>query len=192
MPNSNSTPSRPAGRLPTSKAFKQAGGHTLYDSDGKKLPFKSLYSNPNTPNHTTLVLFIRHFFCGNCQEYLRSLAQAIPPSALPSSTSIAIVGCGSPTLIKSYTEQLGCTPPFPYPIFAEPTKGLYELLDMQYSLSLGSKSPEYIHRSLIRVNLESTVQGLKRLWSGDALSGGDMRLNGGEFLVETSAGAKRM
>lgn len=39
------------------------------------------------------------------------------------------------------------------------------------------------------MNLESTVQGLKRLWSGegDALLGGDMRLNGGEFLVRCDA-----
>jgi hypothetical protein len=100
--------------------------------------------------------------------------------------SIAIIGCGSPSLIASYVEALACDPPFPYPIYAEPSKGLHEMLGMQYSLSLGSKSPEYMHRSLLRVNLESTVQGLKRLWhrEGDALSGGDMRLNGGEFLVE--------
>ena len=63
---------------------------------------------------------------------------------------------------------------------------------MQYSLSLGSKSPEYMQRSLLRVNLESTVQGLKRLWNreGDALSGGDMRLNGGEFLMECDSQGK--
>jgi hypothetical protein len=58
---------------------------------------------------------------------------------------------------------------------------------MKYSLSLGSKSPSYMERSLLRVNLESTVQGLKRLWGGkgDALMGGDMRLNGGDFVVVT-------
>ena len=44
-----------------------------------------------------------------------------------------------------------------------------------------------MERSLLRVNLESTVQGLKRLWGGkgDALMGGDMRLNGGDVVVVT-------
>jgi hypothetical protein len=109
---------------------------------------------------------------------------------LPSDLDIKIIGCGSHTLITSYIEQLACSPPFPYSIYAEPTKKLYELLGMQYTLSLGSKSPEYMHRSLVRVNLASTVQGIKRIWSGDALNGGDMRLNGGEFLFENTEDGK--
>ena len=176
----------PEYRLPTKEVLKKAASHTLFDPDGKKVPFRSLYEGNDKPTKRALILFIRHFFCGNCQEYMRFLIKEIPPSSLPGDVDIKIIGCGSHTLIKSYIDQLDCSPPFPYQIFAEPSKKLYELLGMQYSLSLGTKSPEYIHRSLVRVNLESTVQGLKRLWAGDALSGGDMRLNGGEFLFEAA------
>jgi AhpC/TSA antioxidant enzyme len=174
-------------RLPTNDILKKAGEHILYDSAGYKIPFRSLYTQGK---RRTLILFIRHFFCGNCQEYLRSLAKSIPASSLPSDLDIKIIGCGSHTLITSYIEQLACSPPFPYSIYAEPTKKLYELLGMHYTLSLGTKSPEYIHRSLVRVNLASAVQGIKRIWSGDALSGGDMRLNGGEFLFENTDSGK--
>lgn len=170
--------------LPAKDILSKAGDYPLYNSDGKTVPFRSLL----TTKTRTLIIFIRHFFCGNCQEYLRSLAQQIPPSSLPDDVDIMIIGCGSHTLISSYVDHLECSPPFPYSIYAEPTKKLYESLGMQYSLSLGHKSPEYMHRSLVRVNLESTVQGLKRIWSGDALSGGDMRLNGGEFLFNAADG----
>jgi hypothetical protein len=171
--------------IPPTAALPSLASTPLYTAPNTTtpIPFSTLYA---TPNQTTLLLFIRHFFCGNCQEYLRRLAVLIPPSTLPLNTHIIIIGFGSPTLIPSYIDALGLSPPFPYPIYAEPSKTLHRELGMHYTLSLGSKSPDYMQRSLVRVNLESTVQGLKRLWrgGGDALLGGDMRLNGGEFLVE--------
>jgi hypothetical protein len=116
------------------------------------------------------------------------LAAAIPPSSLPSGTSIRIVGCGSHTLIPSYIEQTNC----PYPIFADPSKKLYNLLGMARTLSLGNKDPEYIRHTLVAGMVKSIAQGLKRIGSGDILQAGDIKQVGGEFLFEVTGGDVRL
>lgn len=116
----------------------------------------------------------------NCQEFLRTLVSQIPPSSLPANTSIAIIGCGSHTLIPSYVDLTSC----PYPIFADPTKRLFDVLGMQRSLSLGWNAPNYIHHTLAAGVVKSIVQGLKRLPAGDITKAGDLSQNGGEYLFE--------
>lgn len=119
----------------------------------------------------------------NCQEYLRTLCASITPSSLPPSTSIVVIGCGSPTLIPMYIEQTAC----PYPIYADPTRRLYNILGMTMTLSLGKKGPDYIQHTLVAGMVKSIVQGVKRIGSGDALQAGDMRQVGGEFLFSSTS-----
>ncbi len=103
---------------------------------------------------------------------------------MPSNTSIRIVGCGSHTLIPSYIEHTKC----PYPIFADPSKKLYSLLGMARTLSLGNNDPDYIQHTLVSGVVKSIAQGLKRIGSGDAMQGGDMKQVGGEFLFVVQGG----
>lgn len=176
---------------------------TVTKSDGTKVPFKSLYWAQPNRKRKTLIIFIRHFFCGvctitsahylrsqsdevqNCQEYVRSLKAQVSPESLAADVSIVIVGCGSHTLIDSYICETEC----PYPIYTDPSKRLYDALGLHRSLSLGGKDPDYIQHSLVAGMMKSIVQGVKRFSAGDALSGGDMRLNGGEFLFEAEGSA---
>lgn len=104
------------------------------------------------------------------------------PESLPSKTSIVIIGCGSPTLIPMYIEQTSCH----YPIYADPTRRLYNVLGMTRTLSLGKKDPDYIQHTLVAGAIKSIVQGVKRIGSGDALQAGDMRQVGGEFIFEST------
>ena len=105
----------------------------------------------------------------------------IPPTSLPANTSIAFIGCGSHTLIQSYTELTSC----PYPIYADPTKRLFDVLGMQRSLSLGWSAPDYIQHTLAAGMMKSIVQGMKRIPAGDVTKAGDLSQNGGEYLFET-------
>jgi hypothetical protein len=102
------------------------------------------------------------------------------PTSLPANTSIAIIGCGSHTLISSYTELTSC----PYPIYADPTKKLFDLLGMHRTLSLGWHAPNYIQQSLAAGVVKSIVQGVKRIPAGDVTKAGDWSQNGGEYLFE--------
>ncbi|CAI7642490.1 unnamed protein product [Penicillium pancosmium] len=169
--------------LPTSETCRKIEDYQVLDREGKKHPFKSLYDGPTSVDRV-VVIFIRHFFCGSCQEYLIALSKAIQPEdllKLPTSTSIAIVGCGDPGLIDFYATQTGCQ----FPIYADPSQKLYKDLGMVSNLAMGPQ-PEYIRKSMLRIIGESIVQGLKQIPSGLAHKGGPSSQNGGELIYETT------
>ncbi|PYH89725.1 hypothetical protein BO71DRAFT_453241 [Aspergillus ellipticus CBS 707.79] len=166
--------------LPSAETQAKVAGFQVLDRDSHEHPFQDIYTHTNTQR--TLVIFIRHFFCGSCQEYLRSLSQTITPdflAGLATPTAVVIVGCGDPGLIATYATETGC----PFPIYADPSRKLYDELGMVTSLALGAK-PEYIRKGMARIVAESVWQTLKQFPSGLALKGGDSRQNGGEFLFE--------
>jgi hypothetical protein len=71
----------------------------------------------------------------------------------------------------------------PFPIYADPTKKLYDALGMMRTLNLGAR-PDYQRRSVAVGILQSVRQGLSMLKGGKAFQGGDMQQVGGEFLFE--------
>ncbi|KAK6950844.1 hypothetical protein Daesc_007372 [Daldinia eschscholtzii] len=168
--------------LPTIETLRKIETYNVLDSDGKSHSFKSLYAGHNSPRRV-LIIFIRHFFCGNCQEYLRTLSASVTPEALlqlPVSTFIAVIGCGSPQLINSYIQETGC----PFPVYADPTRRLYTELGMVRTLALGSR-PAYMQgKSVAHTVVSGVVQGLKQVKSGLATKMGDQKQVGGEFLFE--------
>lgn len=165
---------------PTKEDLEKVADLPVLDKDRKKYTFKSLYADNENGPRRVLIVFIRHFFCGQCQEYLRTLASSITPdslSALSPPTEIVVIGCGQPHLIPMYIQETGC----PFPIYADPTRKLYHLLRMTSTLNLG-KNPDYMQRSLLSMAVKSFIQELK---SGrNMLSGGDFRQVGGEFLFQ--------
>ena len=87
------------------------------------------------------------------------------------------MGCGSPDVIAMYQKEVGCA----FPIYAEPSRKLYDALGMTRTLNLGPK-PDYVKKSLVTSAVQSFIYGLK---SGrGALKSGDIKQIGGEFLFE--------
>lgn len=165
--------------IPTEKDLKRIDDLLVLDSSGESRPFKDLYKGEGVAPRQ-LIIFIRHFFCGNCQEYLRELSASVTPEsllALPEPTFITVVGCGRPELIDMYAQTTNC----PFPIYADPTRKLYDLLSMTRTWDLGKK-PEYIQSNLFFTSVQSIVQSLKT--GSNALKGGDFKQVGGEFLFE--------
>ncbi|KAL6711478.1 hypothetical protein ACN47E_004412 [Coniothyrium glycines] len=165
--------------LPTAKDLEKVEDFLLLDAQGQSRPFKDLYQAPLVAPRQ-LIIFIRHFFCGNCQEYLRTITSSIKPDdllALPIPTFITVIGCGRPELIPMYTEATGC----PFPIYADPTRKLYDYLGMTRTFNLGSK-PAYMQTNMLINSVQSIFQGLST--GKNALKGGDMKQVGGEFLFE--------
>lgn len=75
----------PSEDLPSAEAIAAAGEIPVYDAEGNKVLFKTLYSH--TPEEgegggeaqrrqggdvdvVTMIVFIRHFYCGLCQAYV--------------------------------------------------------------------------------------------------------------------------
>ncbi|KAK4121390.1 hypothetical protein N657DRAFT_648214 [Parathielavia appendiculata] len=170
--------------LPTPETIRKIDSYVVLDRDGKSHTFRSLYTGKHTARRV-LIIFVRHFYCGNCQNYLRTLSSHITPSsllALPLSTFICVIGCGDPALIDMYAAATDC----PFPIYADPTRRLYAELGMVRTLALGAR-PAYMKQNLLASSVQSIVQGLKNVPKGLALKGGDSRQVGGEFLFEPVA-----
>ncbi|KAK4670217.1 uncharacterized protein QC763_209740 [Podospora pseudopauciseta] len=171
--------------LPTLATLKRIDNYIVLDRNGKSHTFRSLYTGRHVARRVLLV-FVRHFYCGNCQDYLRTLSSAFSPSdllGLPIPTFIVVIGCGDPGLIDMYTSETGC----PFPVYTDPTRKLYAELGMIRTLALGER-PAYTKTHLVRSSLASVVQGLKQIPKGLAHKGGDSRQIGGEFLFEPVSG----
>ncbi|SPN97701.1 uncharacterized protein DNG_01214 [Cephalotrichum gorgonifer] len=167
--------------LPTAETLKKLEDHLVLDKEGRSRTFRSLYNGKNSARRV-LVIFIRHFFCGNCQDYLRTLCESITTHdllRLPVSASIVVIGCGDPGLIQMYTEATDC----PFPIYTDPSRELFDALGMVKTLTLGTR-PSYIRRSMVSNVVASVFQGLKQVPAGMATRSGDHRQVGGEFLFE--------
>jgi hypothetical protein len=77
-----------------------------------------------------------------------------------------------------YAEATQC----PFPIYADPSRKLYDQLGMSRTLSLGSKKPDYMRNSILSGVFRSVVQGVR---SGTgATKGGDIKQVGGEFMFD--------
>lgn len=78
-----------------------------------------------------------------------------------------------------YQEATSC----PFPIYADPTKRLYNELGMTRTLALGAR-PDYVRKSFLVGVAQSVLQGLKQIKGGLAAKAGDIQQVGGEFLFE--------
>ncbi|KAI9812862.1 MAG: hypothetical protein M1827_004380 [Pycnora praestabilis] len=166
--------------IPTQADLDKVANLPVLDVNGASRPFQSLYSGDKEAKRI-LILFVRHFFCGNCQEYLRTLCSSITPESLLSLstlTEIVVIGCGQPDLIPMYTETANC----PFPIYADPTRKLYDQLGMSRTLNLGPKKPDYIQASFATNTLRSIYQGV--MSGTGAFQGGNYKQVGGEFLFD--------
>ncbi|KAK9320038.1 AhpC/TSA antioxidant enzyme-domain-containing protein [Lipomyces orientalis] len=167
--------------LPSQDQLNNAAKIPIFDGDGQVLAFEDLFLTPAPVKKRVMVIFIRHFFCGSCQAYVQTLSKSIPsPDNLPSGTTLAIIGCGSHSLISMYAKETGC----PFPIYSDPSSRLFDILGMTRSLSLGESTPDYIHESVFASTIKAIGQILKRIPAGDGWNGGDVKQIGGEFLFE--------
>ncbi|EKG13833.1 hypothetical protein MPH_09015 [Macrophomina phaseolina MS6] len=174
---------------PTPSTLAAAGSIPLYDASGTAHPFSSFVSadGAHSIGQRQLVLFVRHFYCGACQAYLRALTQSIDTRTyftMPTPTNIIVVGCGAPSMIPAYKAYTGC----PFPIFADPSRALYRALGMSISFDIGSKRPEYMRDiappAWLAGQIKQVGQQAKRQGVRGAMKSGNWLQIGGEFLFE--------
>jgi hypothetical protein len=123
----------------------EAGTLFLRDESGQVVCFGDLFPHPHSPSPNalpgdvpsgaededlppitrTVVFFIRHFWCGQCQDYtLASLATLDPLAVRRAGVRVVVVSNGSWKIIKAYRRVLKC----PFPIYVDGPRKLYHLL----------------------------------------------------------------
>ncbi|KAF2844826.1 hypothetical protein T440DRAFT_461508 [Plenodomus tracheiphilus IPT5] len=177
--SSNAPPSSAsdAHQLPTPEELSQALKVDVFDREGAKHPLGNLVDGKKT-----VVIFIRHFWCLNCQAYVRCMSQWIPPENLQPGTQILIIGCGSYQPINDYIQKSSSL----YPIYTDPTHQLHSIFKFKSNLSEGANGDEQ------RDYMRDAGSAMARLWGGikGALGGlqhvnyvGPKSLNGGEVII---------
>ncbi|EGO18949.1 hypothetical protein SERLADRAFT_480034, partial [Serpula lacrymans var. lacrymans S7.9] len=135
--------------VPQANAISQAAQLEVLDANGNSVRFGSLFEDT-----TTIVVFIRHFFCGSCQDYVVQLA-SVQPEVLKAGKKVVVIGCGDWQPIQFYAETTG----FQGPIFADPTRKLYVTLGMTIEnlqgTPAGEKRRSYLQRGDISNALAS-------------------------------------
>jgi peroxiredoxin len=149
----------------------------VYDREGKTQTLGELMKGKRS-----LLIFTRHFWCLNCQAYVRCISKSIPPSNLPANTQILVIGCGSYQPIDTYAEATSSA----YPIYTDPTRRLHSIFKFKSNLAEGQSGEKA--RDYMRDAGSTTA----RIWGGikGALGHlehvnyvGPKALNGGEGLV---------
>ena len=169
------------GDIPSPKKMAAAKNVKVVSGDAKLLKFSELYEGKS---NKIMIIFIRHFYCGLCQNYVENLVETFPKDVLAANNAeIHIIGCGSAELIPKYIQMTGSNiPGCHFPFYADHSTKLYDALGLGQTLSMGDSRPSYQKKSVFGNALSSIKQALS---SGSlATKGGDFKQLGGEFLFE--------
>jgi len=96
-------------------------------------------------------------------------------------TSIIVIGCGSPELIRQYKANTQC----PFPIFADPTRLIFKHLGMGITFDpLGKKRPEYMKDIDVIKWSHGQIKEVFATKGKKKFRGGNLFQIGGEFLFQ--------
>ncbi|KAK7437271.1 hypothetical protein VKT23_018716 [Stygiomarasmius scandens] len=163
--------------LPDQRVIEKVCDLELFDAKGKKIKFNTIIAGKKV-----IVVFIRHFFCGSCQQYVEQLASVPKEKLEGANIGLVVVGCGDWQPITHYAEETG----FKGEIYAEPTRAIYRELGMISNMGgtpQGEERKSYLKRGPL-------FNALRSIWRGPlskpSLIGkqGNVAQLGGEFVFE--------
>ncbi|KAH9954032.1 hypothetical protein BC827DRAFT_1144861 [Russula dissimulans] len=167
-----------AGTL-SSAQLTQAARLPIVRENGLRIQFGELWRTQRT-----VVIFIRHFWCPMCQDYLASVMREVDHAALArSGVRLVVIGCGSYGLIRSYRQIFH----LPYELFVDGSPGqmLYRTLRMGRVSSGAHKAHpagSYVRHGAVS-GLAMVVAHALRVGMPVWERGGDASQLGGEFVL---------
>ncbi|XP_045431000.1 peroxiredoxin-like 2C isoform X5 [Pipistrellus kuhlii] len=112
-------PSGPARGQPLAAAV---AGLPVLDADGRRVPFGALFRE-----RRAIVVFVRHFLCYTCKEYVEDLAK-IPRSFLQEAdVTLIVIGQSSYHHIEPFCKLTG----YCHEIYVDPEREIYKRLGMK-------------------------------------------------------------
>ncbi|OSD08504.1 hypothetical protein PYCCODRAFT_1448718 [Trametes coccinea BRFM310] len=171
--------------LPSAEAISKAAASKVYDQSGNESSFGNLIQDQKT-----IIVFIRHFFCG---QYVMQLASVRKDALEQANARLVVIGCGDWKLIKNYCETTG----YPYAMYADPSRSLYTTFGLVESLErtpAGEQKRSYLGKSFLG-------NVVKSIWDGPLKNPqfigkqGNISQLGGDFIFgpgETCSYASRM
>ncbi|RDW92792.1 peroxiredoxin-like family protein [Aspergillus mulundensis] len=166
---------------PSATDLRDAYNLQLQSASGDPVSFGDLILEKG--EITTIVVFIRHFFCVYDQDYVRSVSHHLTDSVLQTTPAAAggpiqliIIGCGDPSLIVPYVSDTDAH----FPVYSDPDGKVYEKLHMERTVANIMRPPVYTDVGFWRSMGMTLRQMVGRGWKG--LRGGRWDQNGGEWV----------
>ncbi|WVW83667.1 hypothetical protein I302_105688 [Kwoniella bestiolae CBS 10118] len=163
-------------RAPTQKMLFEASLLEVIDERGKKVRFGDLVRN-----RRTIVIFIRHWYCPLCAQYMNSILAEVSLDALEeANVDLIIIGNGSDKMLDGYrNKSFRC----PFKMYTDPTLALYRSLGLTRQTGNGGDE-EHKGDYLVQSAMESTVQTVKRATRMPLRNPGHFTQLGGEFIFD--------
>ncbi|KAF7968967.1 hypothetical protein HWV62_28763 [Athelia sp. TMB] len=164
-------------RPPSRAALADAAALPVLDARGARVRFGDLWLGQKT-----VVVFIRHFWCPLCQDYLFSLTRLGSGAALKQAgVRLVVVGNGAYGMIKAYRKIFGMQ----FALYTDPTLQVYHALGMTLRTLDGGPEAQrgaYVRHGLVGGIAMVVVNAVKvgmPVWK----EGGDLEQLGGEFVL---------
>ncbi|XP_025278875.3 peroxiredoxin-like 2C [Canis lupus dingo] len=162
-------PSGPERGQPLSAAVAEL---PVLDASGRRVPFGALFRE-----RRAVVVFVRHFLCYICKEYVEDLAK-IPKSVLQEADiTLIVIGQSSYHHIEPFCKLTG----YSHEIYVDPEREIYKKLGMKRGEGIASsgKSPH------IKSNiLSGSIRSLCRAVTGPLFDfQGDPAQQGGTLIL---------
>ncbi|KAF8199684.1 hypothetical protein BJ912DRAFT_949928, partial [Pholiota molesta] len=174
--------------LPTEEQIRRAAPLPLTCEDGTRVSFASLFAA-----HRTIAVFIRHFWCPLCQDYMASLKALVQPEMLSRWSeaadvrgrlvSFVVISNGAHGMIRKYRRMFG----LPFNVYTDPGLAVYKALgmgrdgdDRHRHLSGQQQVPRPLsEKAATGAKEEKSTRGVGMpVWE----KGGDIGQLGGEFI----------
>lgn len=146
----------------------------VYNQNGEEVIFGDLFKK-----RRTLVCFLRHWWCGFCQQFAMSVRNIDPLPLKKANLDFIIIGQGDWHVIKAYREVMQV----PYPMFADPKRNVYRALGMTLRTNDANPvcaRPDYASMGMTKSILVAIKKGL---FDMPIRNPGDMKLLGGDFIL---------
>ncbi|CAI5786980.1 Uncharacterized protein PODLI_1B001750 [Podarcis lilfordi] len=125
--------------------LRDAARRLVVDASGKAVPFGSLYRE-----RKAIVVFVRHFLCYACKEYVEDLGK-IPKTFLQdANVRLVVIGQSSHHHIKPF-----CTlTDYPHEMYVDPEREIYRTLGMKRGEASATTGNEIHHVHLDQNRLD--------------------------------------
>ncbi|KAF9528131.1 hypothetical protein CPB83DRAFT_854953 [Crepidotus variabilis] len=157
--------------------IKKVAELKVLDSKKGEVRFGSLFEEQKT-----VVIFIRHFFCGSCQAYITQLCNLVSDEALEKAgTRVVLVGSGETEAFDHFREMTG----FKGNIYTNPSRDLFRAFGMTTTTQTtpaGETRKSYLTSTKTQVVLNSLWDIAKKPYLFFAKTG-NLSQNGGELIL---------